>query len=150
MTDILNREGRSSLMSKVRQKDTKPEMVVRSALHGAGLRYRLHAPKLPGRPDLVFPRYGVALFVHGCFWHGHDCRAGRAPSSNTAYWEAKTRENRLRDERKATELESLGWRVVVIWECETKRADIREEVQRWIGEVKGTRFTPRSPPAASR
>ena len=123
MTDSLDGLARSALMSRVRQKHTAPEMTVRRALHAAGLRYVLHPKSLPGRPDLVFPRFGVALFVHGCFWHGHDCRAGRLPSTNAEFWRAKIEGNRQRDARKAADLKSRGWRVLCVWECETKAKD---------------------------
>jgi DNA mismatch endonuclease (patch repair protein) len=120
MTDILTPKARSERMSKVRQKNTKPELVLRKALHAAGLRYVLHPPDLPGRPDIVFPKYVTAIFVHGCFWHGHECRAGRAPSSNSDYWIPKIAANRTRDSRKAAELRARGWNVIQVWECETK------------------------------
>ncbi|ARN18442.1 very short patch repair endonuclease [Piscinibacter gummiphilus] len=136
MTDTISRSARSELMGRVRQKDTKPEMVVRRILHSAGFRYVLHPGGLPGRPDIVFPRYGVVLFVHGCFWHGHDCRAGRAPSSNSSYWSTKIAENRCRDERKSRELQSLGWRVAVIWECETKGSLLKAHSSRWAALIK--------------
>jgi DNA mismatch endonuclease (patch repair protein) len=106
-------------MRAVRQKDTRPELRLRRAIHAAGGRYRLHVRVLPGTPDLVFPRGGLAVFVHGCFWHGHDCRAGRPP---------KLDENRRRDARKIEELRDLGWRVEVVWECELKGAEGPEQV----------------------
>lgn len=118
MTDILDPEGRSRLMKRVKQKHTAPEMRVRSLLHRMGYRYSLHRKDLPGTPDIVFPRRRLAIFVHGCFWHGHDCRRGRLPKSNTGYWRPKIEANRSRDQRKQTGLESDGWRVVIVWQCE--------------------------------
>lgn len=120
MADTLTKEARSALMARIRQQDTDPEIRLRKRLHAKGLRYVLHPGSLPGRPDLTFPRYRTAVFVHGCFWHGHDCRAGRSPSSNQQYWSEKIAKNRERDARKAAELDALGWRVVTVWECETK------------------------------
>lgn len=118
-----SRETRSRIMRAVRQKDTRPELRLRRAIHAAGGRYRLHVRALPGSPDLVFPRRRLAVFVHGCFWHGHDCRAGRPPATRTDYWLPKLAENRRRDARKIAELRALGWRVEVVWECELKTAD---------------------------
>lgn len=120
MTDSLSKERRSALMAKVRQADTSPELKVRRVLHRLGLRFRVHPSNLPGRPDLVFPKYRAVVFVHGCFWHSHDCRAGRVPTSNTDYWLPKLRANQARDLRKSGELEAAGWRVFTVWECETK------------------------------
>lgn len=121
--DRIAPEDRSRLMSRVRSVDTKPEMVVRRRLHAAGLRFRLHRKDLPGRPDLVLPRLRIAVFVHGCFWHGHEeCDRGRRrPKTRTEFWDRKLQENRGRDARVAAELQALGWRVVTVWECETKR-----------------------------
>jgi DNA mismatch endonuclease, patch repair protein len=114
--------ARSKLMRAVKQKNTAPELIVRRWLHAAGLRYRLHGRDLPGTPDLVLPRRRTVVFVHGCFWHGHDCRHGAAvPRRNTDYWTAKIHDNRRRDADKAARLKALGWRVEVIWECETRQ-----------------------------
>lgn len=124
MVDTLTQEARSTLMSRVRQKDTSPEVRLRKQLHAKGLRYLLHPASLPGRPDLAFPRYRIAVFVHGCFWHGHNCRAGRLPSSNQAYWSEKIAANQVRDAHKIAELRGLGWRVAVVWECETKGSNL--------------------------
>lgn len=113
--------ARSAQMALVRSRDTKPEMRVRRALHAAGLRYRLHDRRLPGSPDLVFPSRRVALFVHGCFWHRHaGCSAARLPKSRLEFWEPKLTGNVLRDQRQREALESAGWTVLVVWECETK------------------------------
>lgn len=115
--------ARSAQMARVRGKDTKPEMVVRRAMHAAGLRYRLHDRRLPGTPDLIFPGRRVALFVHGCFWHRHDdpsCKLARLPKSRLDFWETKLEGNRLRDQRNVAQLEAAGWKVIVTWECELK------------------------------
>lgn len=121
MVDRLSPTARSALMSRIRSKNTKPELVVRRRLHALGYRFFVHAKRLPGSPDLVFPRRRKAIFVHGCFWHSHDCRHGeRRPGTNVEYWGEKTRANRERDERKESELRDGGWEVATIWECETK------------------------------
>lgn len=120
---------RRALMARVRRKDTAPELEVRRCLHAAGFRYRLYAKDLPGTPDLVFRRLGVAIFVHGCFWHGHDCAHGRVASkSNADFWKTKIEANRARDARKNRELRELGWRVLEIWECRIRKGD-------WLPEV---------------
>ena len=111
---------RSAQMARVRGRDTKPELKVRRALHAAGLRYRLHDKKLPGRPDIVLPARRVAVFVHGCFWHRHpdpDCKLARLPKSRLDFWIPKLDGNRARDERKKAQLEALGWTVIEVWEC---------------------------------
>ncbi len=108
-------------MAHIRSRDTKPELRVRKALHAAGLRYRLNDRRLPGTPDLVFPSRHVVLFVHGCFWHRHKgCKAARLPKSHREFWVPKLAGNAKRDKRKRTELLKLGWKVMVIWECETR------------------------------
>ena len=110
---------RSANMSAIRSKNTKPELWVRRVAHAMGLRFRLHRSDLPGNPDLVFPRHRLALFVHGCFWHGHGCkRGGRGPKSNTDYWLPKIQRTRGRDIAAKRALEKLGWHVTVFWECE--------------------------------
>jgi DNA mismatch endonuclease (patch repair protein) len=108
-------------MSQVKSKNTTPELAVRRAAHALGLRFRLHRENLPGKPDLVFPRLRVALFVNGCFWHSHsECERARIPRSNVGYWKPKLRRNVERDRENLRSLRKLGWRVVVIWECESK------------------------------
>jgi DNA mismatch endonuclease (patch repair protein) len=121
--DIVTPEKRSAMMRAVSQKNTAPEMLLRKALHARGYRYRLHGTSLPGRPDIVFPGSRVAIFVHGCFWHGHECRAGRRPDTRREYWLPKIEENIRRDARKAQELRDLGWRTLIVWECELRRLD---------------------------
>ena len=106
-------------MRAVKSQDTAPELVVRRMLHAAGFRYRLHPGDLPGRPDIVFRRKKKAIFVHGCFWHGHPCpRGGRAPKTNTEYWKEKIQRNERRDRKAVESLRLMGWAVLVIWECE--------------------------------
>jgi DNA mismatch endonuclease, patch repair protein len=124
-------------MARIRQKSTGPEMVVRRFLHAAGLRYVLHRRDLPGRPDLAFPKRRVALFVHGCYWHGHACRAGRAPSTNVAYWTPKLAANKERDGRKAAELAALGWKVLTVWECEIMGSKSVERLRRLVDAIRG-------------
>lgn len=119
MTDIVDAQTRSRMMAGIRAKDTDPELVVRRYLHATGLRFRLHAGDLPGRPDIIFARARVALFVHGCFWHRHPgCRFATTPATRRAFWDDKFRRNVERDQRKACELAGLGWKVLTIWECE--------------------------------
>ena len=121
MTDVYPPEKRSAVMRRVKGRDTTPELRVRKLLTRMGLRYRLHRADLPGRPDIVFPGRKVALFVHGCFWHGHDCaRGARAPKANAEYWRAKIGRNRARDARTQAELQALGWRPLTVWECDLK------------------------------
>lgn len=120
-------------MARVKGRDTKPELRVRKALHAAGLRYRLHAPDLPGRPDIVFRSARIVVFVHGCFWHRHsapDCRLTRSPKSRQAFWEDKFARNKERDARDQAALEAAGWKVLVIWECEINQPGrLRELVE---------------------
>jgi DNA mismatch endonuclease (patch repair protein) len=121
MTDVFSVEKRSSVMRRVKSKNTSPELKVRRLLTRMGLRYRLHRKDLPGRPDIVMAGRRLAIFVHGCFWHGHDCaRGSRAPKANRAYWEAKIGRNRERDGAHRAGLEAMGWRVLTLWECELK------------------------------
>jgi DNA mismatch endonuclease, patch repair protein len=125
MVDVVDKETRSRMMANIRGKNTSPEFAVRRFLHAQGLRYRLHVKHLPGKPDLVFPRYGVALFVHGCFWHRHDgCRFATTPASNTVFWEKKFDANKKRDETVVRTLTKAGWRVLVIWECEINEKNL--------------------------
>jgi DNA mismatch endonuclease (patch repair protein) len=125
MADIVSAEQRSKLMAGIRSRDTIPEMRVRRIAHAMGLRFRLHRRDLPGSPDLVFPRRNLALFVHGCFWHRHaGCRLTAAPKTRVDFWAAKFKSNVERDARAIGNLEQLGWRVVVIWECETNSPSV--------------------------
>ncbi|WP_322597456.1 MULTISPECIES: DNA mismatch endonuclease Vsr [unclassified Methylobacterium] len=119
VADFLDPAGRSKRMSRIRSRDTKPELLLRRSLHALGLRYRLGGAGLPGKPDLVFPRYRTVIFVHGCFWHRHSgCRVATTPKSNTAFWTHKFERNVARDAEAARRLAALGWQVLVAWECE--------------------------------
>lgn len=106
-------------MSRVKNKNTKPEIVVRSLLHQLGFRFRLHRNDLPGTPDITLPKYNTVIFVHGCFWHGHDCERGRLPKTNSKFWEAKITKNIQRDKSNIEALKEKGWNVIIIWNCET-------------------------------
>jgi len=120
MADIVSANVRSRMMSGIRGKNTKPEILVRKALHACGFRYRLHDRMLPGKPDLVFPKYRAVIFVHGCFWHGHDCHLFRLPATRTEFWRDKIRGNVERDRQAVTDLVHEGWRVAIVWECALK------------------------------
>lgn len=118
--DTLSREKRSWNMSRIQSKNTQPEMAVRSLLHKMGYRFRVHSARLPGRPDIVLPKYKTVIFVHGCFWHRHpNCKYAYQPKSRQDFWEKKFRQNVERHESVYRQLQDMGWRVVVIWECET-------------------------------
>jgi len=122
-SDVFDAATRSAVMRRVKGKDTTPELKVRKALTALGARYRLHRADLPGKPDIVMPRRRLALFVHGCFWHGHDCaRGARVPKDNRDYWVGKVERNRARDAKSRAALAALGWRVETIWECDLKDA----------------------------
>lgn len=135
--DPLSPAERSQLMGRIRAKDTKPELVVRRMVHGMGYRYRLHSPKLPGKPDLVFPSKKKALFVHGCFWHAHEgCRRAFSPKARPGYWRAKLQGNRERDVRACEELARIGWSWLVVWECEIKEPLLPERLSRFLGPAR--------------
>lgn len=120
MTDRLDPQHRSWLMSRIAGSNTKPELAVRSMLHRMGFRFGLHRRDLPGTPDIVLPARGAVVFVNGCFWHGHACKTEKMPKSRIEYWGPKIEATRRRDARKLRELRALGWRTVVVWECELK------------------------------
>jgi len=126
MADTLTKAERSALMSRIRGTNTKPEVFVRSALHRAGFRFRLHSRALPGRPDIVLPKHRTVIFVHGCFWHRHGCSLASEPSSRKAFWREKFARNVARDKRTAAALRRAGWRVLTVWEC-TLRSKTRRE-----------------------
>ena len=120
--DIWSKQKRSEVMSKILGKNTKPEMVLRSALFKEGFRFRIHRKDLPGKPDIVLSKYKTAIFVHGCFWHFHkDCKEGRIPSSNSKYWEEKLNHNVIKDKLNIEALQKDGWKVYIIWECEIEK-----------------------------
>jgi DNA mismatch endonuclease (patch repair protein) len=121
MADKVDADTRSKIMSKVKSSNTSLEIAVRKALHREGFRFRLYRSDLPGKPDLVFPQYRLALFVHGCFWHNHGCKRSRLPTTNNAYWSAKIQRNAMRDAQNVERLQSLGWDCCVIWECELSK-----------------------------
>lgn len=141
MTDVLTPAQRRLNMSRIRGRDTKPELQLRHGLHAAGLRYRLHPPELPGRPDIVFPRHHAVILVHGCFWHGHDCHLFRMPATRAEFWTTKIRRNQERDERTRRTLLEEGWRVLTVWECAMKgphRRDMPDVLARCLGFVNST------------
>ena len=115
-------------MAKIRSKNTTPEKKVRSILHRIGYRFRIHNQKLPGTPDIVLPKYKSVIFVHGCFWHGHNCKKGKLPSSNTDFWKEKISNNKSRDAKNSDLLVKLGWKVIIIWQCEISKIDNRTKI----------------------
>ena len=117
--DVFPEKKRREIMSRVRNRNTRPEVLVRSLLHRLGYRFRLHRNDLPGTPDIVLPKYGTVIFVHGCFWHGHDCTRGKLPSTNQDFWHKKIEKNVVRDKKATTRLRSQGWNVINVWSCET-------------------------------
>nr|WP_316650453.1 DNA mismatch endonuclease Vsr [uncultured Gellertiella sp.] len=136
MADVVSPEVRSRMMAGIRSKDTRPEMMLRRALHAGGFRYRLHVGHLPGKPDLVFPRWRAVVFVHGCFWHGHGCRMFRWPKSREQFWRDKIGRNCANDIRHLQQLEVLQWRTAIVWECATRNREnwpeVVAEVAAWL------------------
>lgn len=128
MADIVSPAVRSRMMAEIKAKNTKPEMIVRRGLHAMGLRFRLHDRKLPGKPDLVFPKYRVVAFVNGCFWHGHECAQFKWPTTREEFWRDKIVTTRARDIAAVTALAGLGWNVVVAWECELRASKEGTEI----------------------
>ena len=153
MADNLDGQTRSRVMRAIRSKDTWPEKAIRKALHGQGFRYRTHVSALPGRPDIVFRRYRAVIFVHGCFWHGHDCGLFRPPTTRPIFWRDKIRRNRERDAEVQKSLAARGWRCLTVWECAFRGPDRQEfgmlvdEIAAWLtnegkgAEVRGTGWT---------
>lgn len=135
MPDVYDSSTRSRVMRAVKSRDTTPERVVRSLLHCQGYRFRLHRRDLPGNPDIVFPSRRAVIFVHGCFWHNHDCPRGRRkPRINAEYWENKRQANAARHEKARGELAGMGWRCLVVWECEVKsREELAWRLKRFLG-----------------
>lgn len=131
--DTVSIATRSKIMSRVRGKDTGPEMFVRRLIHKAGFRYRLHVTGLPGQPDLVFPKRKKIIFVHGCFWHSHTgCDRARVPKSRTNFWQAKFEANKARDERNIRTLSQAGWKVLVLWECELRNPLLLDKIKEFL------------------
>lgn len=140
MIDRVSEERRSYIMSRVGSKNTGPEMVVRRLLHRLGYRYRLHRRDLPGSPDIVFRRRRKVIFVHGCFWHGHECKRGHLPKSKVTYWGQKIAVNRGRDARNVEELNADGWECLVVWQCElTDRESLETRLAAFLGPAKSVK-----------
>ncbi len=139
MTDIVDRETRSRMMAGIGGRNTRPELALRSALHARGFRFRLHARELPGKPDIVLPRYRAAIFVHGCFWHRHaDCRYATTPATRPEFWQEKFAGNMRRDAVAAAELRHRGWRVAIVWECGLRTvADVAVSADAVAGWLRG-------------
>jgi len=142
--DVLTPEQRQRCMASIKGRNTKPEIVLRKALFSLGLRYRLHLKRLPGTPDLVFPKYRAAVFVHGCFWHGHGCKLFVVPATNREFWLQKIGGNRSRDEQAIGALHGMGWRVMTVWECALRGRDrlpldvVVSKINRWLHAKKAT------------
>ena len=138
MVNKIDKKTRSKIMSAIRSKDTKPELIVRKGLFKRGYRYRLHHKSLAGKPDIVLSKYRAAIFVNGCFWHGHDCFLFQKPSTNISYWEKKITDNRARDIKSVETLISDNWRVLVIWECALYRKSskdisrVLDRAEKWL------------------
>lgn len=124
MTDIYSKNKRSKIMSKISGKETKYEILVRKFLFEKGFRYRKNDKRLPGRPDIVLPKYKTIIFIHGCFWHGHHCKAGKLPETNKEFWENKINSNMERDKKNQYKLEKLGWKIIIIWQCKLKNKKV--------------------------
>jgi len=136
MVDVFTKEKRSRIMSRVKGRDTKPEILIRSVVHRMGFRFRIHRYDLPGHPDIVLPRHKKVIFVHGCFWHGHKkCGRSKRPTTNTNFWNRKLDKNIERDKVFQCKLRSMGWKVLVIWQCETRKAQkLSAKLERFLYE----------------
>jgi DNA mismatch endonuclease (patch repair protein) len=134
MTDVFTKDKRSWIMSRVKGRDTKPEILVRSLVHRMGFRFRLHRRDLPGKPDIVLPRHKKVIFVHGCFWHGHkQCSRSKRPTTNERFWNKKLDGNIERDKRFRRKLHRMGWKVVVVWQCETRNPEkLLQKLERFL------------------
>jgi len=143
MVDVVDPATRSRMMAGIRGKDTKPEILLRRAMHARGFRYRLHDRRLPGHPDLVFPRYHAAVFVHGCFWHRHEgCRFATTPATRPEFWAEKFEANLARDKRNENGLIETGWRTAIVWECALKRSvgRVAEHLSAWLEDDPSDQF----------
>lgn len=137
MADVHSKEVRSYNMSRIRSKDTKPEMLVRRFLHKNGFRYRLHGKDLPGKPDIVLPKYKTVIFIHGCFWHGHEgCRYYVVPKTRTEWWLDKIKRNARKDLQAEAAISSKGWRILKVWECDLKKGIVGESLQKLSEDIK--------------
>lgn len=141
MSDVVDASTRSRMMAGIRGTDTKLELLIRKGIHARGYRFRLYDKNLPGKPDLVFPRYNAVIFIHGCFWHAHECHLFKWPASRKAFWYQKLSANRQRDEQIREALLSMGWRVMTIWECSIRKpgtnrdhelGSILDRIERWL------------------
>jgi DNA mismatch endonuclease (patch repair protein) len=133
MTDTFSQKARSRVMSRIRSENTAPEKIVRSFLHGHGFRFRLHCKDLPGKPDIILSRRKTVIFVHGCFWHQClKCRGGRLPKSNLGYWKEKLKRNQVRDKEHIEKLQSLGWKVILVWACEISGKTLKDNLLQQI------------------
>lgn len=121
LVDIVDTVTRSRMMSGIKGKNTSPELIIRKALHARGFRFRIHTAHLPGKPDLILPKFKAAIFVHGCFWHGHNCRYFKPPKTRTAFWMNKINKNKVRDAVQIAKLNEIGWRTLIIWECAIRK-----------------------------
>lgn len=136
MVDKVSKETRSYIMSRIKGKDTKPEILVRSYLFSRGLRFRKNDKRYPGSPDIVLPKYNTIVFVHGCFWHLHEgCKYASIPKSNVDYWKKKLYRNKERDESNLKELENMGWNVIIVWECELKKNKREETLEELFVQI---------------
>ncbi len=139
MADVHNKATRSYNMSRIKGKDTKPEMLVRRFLHSQGFRYRLHVKDLPGKPDIVLPKYKTVIFVHGCFWHGHEgCKYYVVPKTRTEWWLSKINGNKVNDQKAFEGLKALGWKVLEVWECELKPACFENSLNNLLTLISST------------
>jgi DNA mismatch endonuclease (patch repair protein) len=137
MADIMSAEKRSYVMSRVGSKNTQPELAVRKYLHAEGFRFRIHYKDLPGKPDIVLPKFKAVIFVHGCFWHGHEgCRRSQLPATRTDWWASKIVRNQERDKEQQAELREAGWRIMIVWECRLKTALIKSSLAGLAEEIR--------------
>jgi DNA mismatch endonuclease (patch repair protein) len=137
MSDIYNSKERSAIMSKISGKDTKPEILVRKYLFSQGFRYRKNDKRLPGKPDIVLPKYKTVIFIHGCFWHGHSCKKGKLPEKNYKFWQKKITDNIKRDHENIKRLKDMGWNVIIVWQCQIKNYErINRRLNELISEIK--------------
>lgn len=148
MTDIVDPKTRSRMMSGIKGKNTKPEIVIRQRLHARGYRFRLHRKDLPGSPDIVLPKYQAVVLINGCFWHGHECRLFKWPKTRPEFWRNKIEGNIRRDQQKLSELKKMGWRICLLWECEIKGAreehlnEVIENISKWLSADDSHLFIP--------